>query len=461
MKRTESSGSRAATALLLFLLLVVAACAPDEARVATGALEETTGSMDATAEPTTGTIEASRMPSDPPTQIAEVSQRATPENVKYNSTYIDHPATNGNPDAFVTVRQARGAEGGDYGQAIGVWYDRFTEGGRWAVFNQDEEPMRVGASFDVAILDGSGYFVHRATEENSEDDRTYLDDKLVNGDPDANLSITQNWNPGGGAGTYNRHTIDVDYSESRERWVIFNEDGSSIPRDAAFNVVVEEEGPANEIARAPDVTNNGVVDYAPAEDPNSASGDSQGFPEYEYFYSENDDAEVRQPESGGGSAGSIPNVKPFNFGRDPGGPEDKTLYLSVPKIGLEGIPVYNSTSEEDLRASAVHVPATGFPWQEGANVYIAAHRIGYPGTGSDHLFYDLDLVVAGDEILLTDAAGDTYVYRVTEQKIVDQDNVAVMDTPDDGSSIVTLQSCTLPDYAKRLIVQADLVESSA
>jgi sortase A len=160
--------------------------------------------------------------------------------------------------------------------------------------------------------------------------------------------------------------------------------------------------------------------------------------------------------AGGSSAGAIPAVKPFNFGRDPGGPEDKTLYLTVPKIGLFRVPVYNSTSEEDLRRSAVHVPATGFPWQEGANVFIAGHRLGYAGTGSYLIFYDLPKLEPGDEIILEDAAGGRYVYRVFREVTVGPENVEVMN-PVEGKSVVSLQTCTLPDYSERIIVQGELV----
>lgn len=160
---------------------------------------------------------------------------------------------------------------------------------------------------------------------------------------------------------------------------------------------------------------------------------------------------------GGGSAGSIPAVKPFNFGRDPGGPEDKTLYLTVPKLGLYDVPIIDEVSEEALEKGAAHIPATGYPWQEGANVYIAGHRIGYPGTRSDRVFYDLDQLVPGDEVFLYDSAGGEYVYSVIEEsKVVPPDNVEVMN-PVPGRSIVSLQTCTLPDYAERVVVQAELV----
>ena len=189
------------------------------------------------------------------------------------------------------------------------------------------------------------------------------------------------------------------------------------------------------------------------------NGDAKDIPEFKKWNDESGNSKPIQLNTGG-SAGAIPAVKPFNFGRDPGGPEDKTLYLSVPKIGLEDVPVYNSTSEEALTKSAIHVPATGFPWQKGANTYIAGHRLGYPGTGSYEIFFDLNLLAAGDEITVTDAAGGRYVYSVTEQKVVDPKNVEVMN-PVEGESVISLQTCTLPDYTRRIVVQGELVESPA
>ncbi len=164
--------------------------------------------------------------------------------------------------------------------------------------------------------------------------------------------------------------------------------------------------------------------------------------------------------SSGTSAGSIPAVRPFNFGRDPGGPRDKTLYLTVPKLGIEDVPVFDSVSEEKLAEGTIHVPATGFPWQNGANVYIAGHRLGYPDTRSLYVFYDLDKLTAGDDIFLKDAAGGEYVYEVTEQQVVPPDNVEVMNAVE-GKSMISLQTCTLPDFADRIVVQGELVEKSA
>ncbi len=180
-----------------------------------------------------------------------------------------------------------------------------------------------------------------------------------------------------------------------------------------------------------------------------------GMPEFKNWNDTSTEAEPIQI-GGSGSAGAIPAVKPFNFGRDPGGPEDKTLYITVPKIGLESVPAFDEVSEEALEEGTAHIPATGYPWQEEANVYVAGHRLGYPGTGSDRVFYDLDQLVPGDEIFVTDSAGTEYAYRVIEQVVVPPDNVEVMN-PVPGKSLLSLQTCTLPDYADRIVVQAELV----
>lgn len=160
------------------------------------------------------------------------------------------------------------------------------------------------------------------------------------------------------------------------------------------------------------------------------------------------------------SVGAIPSVAPFNFGRDPGGPEDKTLYLTVPRLGLYDVPAFDSVAEEKLKEALIHVPATGFPWQNGANTYIAGHRIGYEGTGSWHIFYDLDQLAEGDEVTLRDSAGGEYYYRVTKQVVVSPENVEVME-PVPGKSLISLQTCTLPDYSERIVVQGELVDQKA
>jgi sortase A len=159
----------------------------------------------------------------------------------------------------------------------------------------------------------------------------------------------------------------------------------------------------------------------------------------------------------GGTSGSIPTPtsEPAPV-QDAGGPNDETLYMTVPRIGISNLAVYNTYSEESLDASAIHLPDTGFPWQPGANTYIAGHRMGFFGTDSFLVFFRLNELSRGDEITLEDSFGREYTYRVTEQMVVGPEDVRVMD-PVPGRSVISLQTCTLPDYADRLIVRGELV----
>lgn len=140
-------------------------------------------------------------------------------------------------------------------------------------------------------------------------------------------------------------------------------------------------------------------------------------------------------------------------------PKDKTLKLTIPEmtqIEDDTIPTGKGTNEALFHDhAAVHLRDTGFPWQRTANVYIAGHRIGFPGTDSNLAFYDLEDLKNGDKVYLEDAEGREYTYQVFAKLIVEPANLSVL-KPIKGKNIVSLQTCTLPDYTKRVIYRAVL-----
>ena len=155
----------------------------------------------------------------------------------------------------------------------------------------------------------------------------------------------------------------------------------------------------------------------------------------------------------------------------PAPPEDPTLYLTVPGLGLYGHTVRNDDSQWALDQGAIKLPPTGFPWQGGANTYIAGHRIGWPNTESYYQFYDLPAMQKGDQVILEDTNGTVYTYKVSEIFAVSPDEAWVTN-PIAGRDMVTLQTCTeTPDdwwtigpklYSSgpesgRLVVRADKV----
>lgn len=146
-------------------------------------------------------------------------------------------------------------------------------------------------------------------------------------------------------------------------------------------------------------------------------------------------------------------------------PEDPTMYMTVPALGIYDIPVINEDSEAALTAGASHMTSTGFPWQSGSNTYISGHRLGYPGTPSDHVFYNLPNLGTGAEVILTDTNGKTYTYKVTEFLEVSPTDTWVADSIP-NRDVVSLQTCTEnfgdywtegPNWFARYIVRADRV----
>jgi sortase A len=141
-------------------------------------------------------------------------------------------------------------------------------------------------------------------------------------------------------------------------------------------------------------------------------------------------------------------------------PEDKSLTMTVSsmrRVENDTIPTTEGDDEQALKKhAAIHLEGTGFPWQKGSNVYIAGHRLGYPGTNSFLAFYDLDSMKRGDKVTLEDANGKKYTYRVYKKFVAEPTRLSVTQ-PVEGKSVLTLQTCTLPDYSKRLIVRAEKV----
>ena len=139
--------------------------------------------------------------------------------------------------------------------------------------------------------------------------------------------------------------------------------------------------------------------------------------------------------------------------------QDGVMTLTVEALGLYDVPVINTNTQEALDNGVIHFPQTPMPWDEERaqkNVYLAGHRLGFPGTGSRLVFYNLDELSNGDLIVLKDSLGVPYEYRVSESFVVEPDAEWVVQ-PVRGRDMVTLQTCTFPDLVNRLIVRADRV----
>ena len=140
-------------------------------------------------------------------------------------------------------------------------------------------------------------------------------------------------------------------------------------------------------------------------------------------------------------------------------PDGAIMGLTINALDLHNVPVFNSSSRWALDNGVSHEPGTSMPWSlsEQKNVYLQGHRLGWPGKESHLVFYHLNKLARGDEILLKDRDGKRYAYRVSESFVVEPNDSWVMGRVG-GRDMVTLQTCTpIPSYDKRLIVRADRI----
>ncbi len=144
----------------------------------------------------------------------------------------------------------------------------------------------------------------------------------------------------------------------------------------------------------------------------------------------------------------------FRSGQIPTG--SPVTQLEIPKLDVD-VMVVEGTSLSALRAGAGHYPETPLPGEVG-NVAIAGHRTTY-----GRPFNRLDELKVGDQIILTTPIG-RHVYEVLALPSVvlptDWDMV-VNDYPDKGS-FLSLTTCHPEGSAShRIVVRAQLVESSS
>ncbi len=169
---------------------------------------------------------------------------ATVENISHNYTLIDHHDINGNPEIILIATH----NWSDPGHAniynnhhIGVWYN--ASRGKWAVFNQDQTAMPVGAAFNLSILSRTNWsFIHPVTRSNTVSHSTYIDNPLTNGKPNVAVFVTPlfmiRFSPPLSPGIYNNHALGVWYDTIASKWAIFNQDRAEMPFGGLFNVEI-------------------------------------------------------------------------------------------------------------------------------------------------------------------------------------------------------------------------------
>jgi sortase A len=140
-------------------------------------------------------------------------------------------------------------------------------------------------------------------------------------------------------------------------------------------------------------------------------------------------------------------------------PPGAIMSLTINALGLRNVPVISSSSRRALDQGVIHLPGTSYPWSDTPerNVYLAGHRLGWPGTGSHLVFYRLNQLRGGERVTLRDPQGGRYDYMVIESFVVGPEDSWITGRVR-GRDLLTLQTCTpIPTFEKRLIVRAERI----
>ncbi len=130
---------------------------------------------------------------------------------------------------------------------------------------------------------------------------------------------------------------------------------------------------------------------------------------------------------------------------------DVIAIIDIPKIDKTVYAVAGIRTN-DLKQGLGHYPETPLPGQFG-NVAFAGHRTTYGAP-----LFDVDSLVAGDEIIITTLTSQLYVYRmVGEAQIVSPSEYSVIRDADPTKATLTLTSCH-PRYSakQRIVIKAEL-----
>lgn len=138
------------------------------------------------------------------------------------------------------------------------------------------------------------------------------------------------------------------------------------------------------------------------------------------------------------------------FSEDPVPLGESFAFLTIPKIGVDDVVVYEGVDRETLKSGPGHMERTPLPGQPG-NAVLSGHRTTY-----GRPFFDLDLLEVGDPVEVRTATG-THVYEIREMEVVLPVDVWVTDPRPGGW--LTLTTCN-PKFSarERLVVWAEMVD---
>lgn len=129
--------------------------------------------------------------------------------------------------------------------------------------------------------------------------------------------------------------------------------------------------------------------------------------------------------------------------------------LSIPKLKIDDTTVL--VDSNDLGESLAHLPGSALPGERG-NIFISGHSAlsGFLNL-KKAVFENLTDLKKGDEIVIK-VSGIEYKYQVTGIKVVNPNDLSVINSPEPQGRYISLMTCVPPGLNfKRLVVLGKMI----
>lgn len=136
-------------------------------------------------------------------------------------------------------------------------------------------------------------------------------------------------------------------------------------------------------------------------------------------------------------------------------PKFNEFTVSIPKLKIDHAKVL--VDSNDFSRTLGHLPGSALPGEKG-NVFISGHSaLSQFLSIQNAVFAQLPDIKKG-MMILVEAGGAKFNYRVVDIKIVDPTDMSVIAPPDDQGRYISLMTCVPPGInLKRLIVIGEIV----
>ncbi len=135
--------------------------------------------------------------------------------------------------------------------------------------------------------------------------------------------------------------------------------------------------------------------------------------------------------------------------------EPKNSMITIPSINVDAYILDGETAHR-MDYGPWHFPLSSYPGAKG-NMVIIGHRFAELPP-SQNTFFNLDKIMVGDKILITQKGGISYTYTVTETKVVEKNDRSVL--ADHGDYRITLITCTPLWTSKQRLVITGILDKA-